>query len=274
MKSDPKEDLLDQAEIMKFQSSRKNWHGHIGHLVIPAGLHDCLTACSSTLEKQRHVETMQLPSSTLSSAWLSMPATSSSSWGLLAASTKASTQELTSSKLSCTSGNAARASSTIHLRFLKDVLFLQSSSPGGTWQRSILWWKGSAEHPSRNVGNDRIPEEGLHNLKVDSKNLSWEKKWRERFPREAQAMQGRWRPGDNSCRSCLASNRNRTAPAFPPTPKYSNWTQRAQGTKKTLLLCSFGHLTNILWFQSFWINLKFKTPRPICFWFPNIFLEM
>ena len=128
MKSDPKEDLLDQAEIMKFQSSRKNWHGHIGHLVIPAGLHDCLTACSSTLEKQRHVETMQLSSSALSSAWLSMP----SSRGLVAASRKASTQELTSSKLSCTSGNAARASSTIHLRFLKDVLFLQSSSPGGT----------------------------------------------------------------------------------------------------------------------------------------------
>ena len=79
MKSDPKEDLLDQAEIMKFQSLRKNWHGQIGHLVIPAGLHDCLTARSSTLEKQRHVETMQLPFSPLSSVWLSMPATLSSS---------------------------------------------------------------------------------------------------------------------------------------------------------------------------------------------------
>ena len=75
-------------------------------------------------------------------------------------------------------------------------------------------------------------------------------------------MQGRWRPGDNSCRSCLASNRNRTAPACPPTPDYSSWTQCAQGTKKTLLLCSFGHLTNILWFQSFWFSLKFKTQRP------------
>ena len=80
MKSDPKEDLLDQTGIMIFQSLRKNWHGQIGHLVIPAGLHDCLTACSSTLEKQRHVETMQLPSSPLFSVWLSMlPATSSSS---------------------------------------------------------------------------------------------------------------------------------------------------------------------------------------------------
>ena len=32
---------------------------------------------------------------------------------------------MTSSKLSCTSGNAARASSTIHLRFFQKVLFLQ-----------------------------------------------------------------------------------------------------------------------------------------------------
>ena len=123
MKSDPKEDFLDQAEIMKFQSLRKNWHGQIGHLVTPAGLHDCLTACSSTLEKQRHVETMQLSSSALSSAWLSRPATSSSFRGLVAASRKASTQELTSSKLSCTSGNAARASSTIHLQTFQKVLF-------------------------------------------------------------------------------------------------------------------------------------------------------
>ena len=257
MKSDPKEDLLDQAEIMKFQSLRKNWHGQIGHLVIPAGLHDCLTACSSTLEKQRHVETMQLPFSPLSSVWLSMPATLSSSWGLVAASRKASTQALTSSKLSCTSGNAARASSTIHLQSFQKVLFLQSSSPGGTW----LWWKRSAEHPSRDVRNDRIPEDGCRSPKVDSKNLPWGKKWRERFPREAQAMQGRLRPEDNSCRSCLASNRNQTAPACPPTPECSNWTGCAQGTKKTLLLCSFGQLTNILWFQSFWLSLKFKTQR-------------
>ena len=75
-------------------------------------------------------------------------------------------------------------------------------------------------------------------------------------------MQGRWRPGDSSCRSCLASNRNQTAPAFPPTPDCSNWTCCAQGTKKTLLLCSFGYLTNILWFQSYWLSLKFKTRRP------------
>ena len=33
---------------------------------------------------------------------------------------------MTSSKLSCTSGNAARASSTIHLRSLQEVLLLQS----------------------------------------------------------------------------------------------------------------------------------------------------
>ena len=80
-------------------------------------------------------------------------------------------------------------------------------------------------------------------------------------------MQGRWRPGGSSCHSCLASNRNRTAPVCPPTPECSDWTCCAQGTKKTLLLCSFGHLTNILWFQSFWFSLKFKTQRP-----SNLFL--
>ena len=128
MKSNSKEDLLQQTETntVKFRMIQEHAGTTLGlvnpgaflPLVIPEGLHECLTACSSPPEKHCQVASMQLLSFSSISSSITF---SSSSWMFTAASRKLSTQESTFPTVSSMSRKPPRASST-HLIFFSNHL--------------------------------------------------------------------------------------------------------------------------------------------------------